>query len=61
MNNAIDQGRSQKFAKGGAGQQKKFLVWRIIFLALYAPPDILCPRGVPGHLRHPPGYAPAID
>jgi hypothetical protein len=25
------QGRSQKFDKGGARQQKKFLAWRILF------------------------------
>jgi hypothetical protein len=41
------QRRSQKFAKEGAYQQKNVLALANSFLALYPPPDIFCPRGLP--------------
>jgi hypothetical protein len=43
------QWRSQKYAKGGARQREKILALANSFSALYPPPGIFCPRGVPGH------------
>jgi hypothetical protein len=49
----IYQRRSQKFAKGGARQQKKFLTVANNFLALYPLQAFFCPSKVSGHLGHP--------